>query len=288
MDKTLFVRYPTARRIMDSEGIAIKKIVSDMEIGVRIYMQYCDINEAVVLPQNAKDDLLKTIMEVMRKLEATRYHRDNLLKILGEEIKKEASDEGCAHIDLSTGAEKELEAFIMQGKSCLDVLTKIFKPLIGVKIHSYGDSGEKVVKVLENNLADEEKERAEPLINMIREDRQWIERWFKNERNSITHYRTVESTGFVRQSMESGDMTVGLPETSDGIPLHEIVTTNYHNLLSFCEDFVALSVSIKFHPSVILGVLPEERRDKDYPRKFGLFIRTAKEGEVNSTSKCTA
>lgn len=264
---------------MDDAGIALTKLISDMEIGVRIYMQYCDIHEAVNLPQDAKDDIIKIMVEVMRKLEAAKYHRDNLLRVIDEEVRRDVPDELCSQVDLTTGAEKELEAFIMQGKSCLDVLTKIFKPLMDVKIHSYGDSGERVVKVLENNLPAAEKDRAKPLIKMIRDDRNWIEKWFKNERDSITHYRAVQSTGFLRKSFGSGETVVDLPETPAGIPLHEIVTTNYSNLISFCEDFIALSLSIKFFNGVILGVLTEERRDETHPRKFGLFVNPGNNGD---------
>ena len=230
------------------------------------------------MPEDNKNELVRTIIEVMKKLESVKYHRDNLLRILDEEIKKDSDDRGCTHIDLTTGAEKEIEAFIMQGKSCLDVLTKIFEPLIGVKIHSYGDSGEKVIKVLENNLVDKEKERANSLINMVHDDKEWIEKWFKNDRDTITHYRSIKSTGFVRKTMENEKVAFKLPETSDGIPLHDIVITNYQNLLSFCEDFVALSSSIRFNPGLVLGVIEEKKRNKDYPIKYGIFMKNKPKG----------
>jgi len=250
-------------------------MVSDKEISTRIYMQHCDLRQAIILPENQKENLLRSILEVMKKLESVKYHRDNLLRILKEEINKTSIDHGVTHIDLTTGAERELEAFIMQGKSCLDVLTKILEPLIGAKIHSYGNSGDKVISVLENNLSDEEKERAKSLVKMIQDDKEWIKKWFKNDRDIITHYKTIQSTGFARKHMEDGKVAYKLPETSEGVPIHEIVITNYQNLLGFCEDFIALSSSIKFHPGIIIGILPQEKRDKEYPRKFGMFMKNS-------------
>jgi hypothetical protein len=56
----------------------------------------------------------------------------------------------------------------------------------------------------------------------------------------------------------------------------------YQNLLTFCEDFLALAVSVKFPPGIILGIIPEDNRDKDYPRKFGMFL-ASQGGEANPT-----
>lgn len=258
---------------MCKDKFKISKIISDKEISTRIFMQHLDIRQAITLDDEPKGKLLECIVEVAKKLESVKYHRDNLLNILREESTKATTDHGTIHVDLTTGAERELEAFIMQGKSCLDVLTKIFEPLIGVKIHSYGNSGDKVISVLENNLSDTEKERASSLIKMIQDDKEWIEKWFKKDRDTITHYRSIRTTGFARKHLDDGKAAYKLPETSDGAPIHEIVIINYQNLLGFCEDFLALSSGIKFHPGISVGILAEEKRDKEYPRKFGMFMK---------------
>jgi predicted transcriptional regulator YheO len=75
---------------------------------------------------------------------------------------------------LTTGVEKELEAFLLQGKSCLDVLVKILDPVLGIKLHSYGDGGEKVIKALSNNLTEQEVKRAAPLLELMENNKGWI------------------------------------------------------------------------------------------------------------------
>ena len=196
--------------------------------------------------------------------------KDRLIQILTDEMKKEIEQQGCTYVDHTTGIEQEIESFIMQGKSCLDVLVKIFKPLIGKTIHSYGNSGDKVVNILKNNLKDNEAVTAIPLIKMIDENKEWIERWFKTDRDTISHYRTFKSTGFAR---DPKSQKFELPKTPDGIGLHEIVTKNYYNLLSFCEDFIPSAVSIKFHPFFSLILLPEDRRNSEFPMKFAIGMK---------------
>src|SRR4029434_10590463 len=171
----------------------ITREVADLDIGNRIWNQVCHLIKAAKLNENEKNSFLRTVVEVMKKLEAAKYHKDNCERIILTESEKRKTEEDpigdIVHVDLTTGAEKELEAFIMQGKSCLDVLAKTLKPLTGTFFHSFGDSGEKIAKHL-RNLGQEKQSAIEPLVRLIEEDKEWIERWFKGERDTISHYKS--------------------------------------------------------------------------------------------------
>jgi hypothetical protein len=258
--------------------MALTKILKDMEIGTRIYLQWCHLKDAVkiVIGEERTNVLLQQVIEVMKKLESVKYHRDNLLRIIKEELeKRQVKQEGsnCYHIDLTTGVEKELEAFLLQGKSCLDILVKVLNPILGIKLHSYGDSGQKVIKALSRNLSKQEVERAHPLISLIEDDKEWISKWFKAHRDIIAHYRSVISTGFVTKPRTAITGPEHFPPVLEGgMPCHEFVCVLYHNLLTFCEDFIPLAMSIKFPEAFVLHMIPEDQRDKQYPTKFGIHL----------------
>lgn len=256
-------------------NLALTKVTSDREIGTKIYLQLCDFKDAIRIGDKERQELFRCAMEISRKLETVKYHRDNLIHILDDEIQKRHAsmeESNVTVVDLTTGAEKEAEAFLMQGKSCLDVLVKILKPLFGIKLHSYGEAGDKVAKSLNGNLKADELARAQPLLELIQQDKAWIKQWFSAQRDTIAHYKTLPSSGFVGVPDQSGRLRYLPPVTNNSIPFHELVTVLYQNLLTFCEDFLALAVSVKFPPGIIGGVIPEDNRDKDYPRKFGMFL----------------
>lgn len=254
---------------------AITRIKADPEVMAKIWLQLTHFKDAIQIPQKRKEDLYGWAIDLTKKLMSVKSHGENLLRILNEEFEKRSKDTEPTNItviDVSTGAERELEAFLMQGKSTLDVLVKIFVPLFGLKLHSYGDAGAKVVKALRRNLNAQQLARAEHLISLIEQDKEWIDKWFSTHRDTITHYRPIKSSGFVTPPITDGKPRHAPPKTEDGIHFHELVVTLYGNLLTFCEDFTALAVSITFPPPFVIGVIPEDKRDREHPLKYGMFF----------------
>lgn len=261
-------------------NITLTQINASPEVMAKIYMQLCDFKDAIQIPEERKRQLFNWSMDVTRKLESVKYHRDNLLRILNEEFEKRSTktdSTNATFIELNTGAEKEFEAFLLQGKSTLDILVKVFIPLFGIKLHSYGDGGEKVSRTLKRNLKAEQLSRAQHLLSLIEQDKEWIEKWFCGHRDTVAHYRPMPSSGFVTPPVIDGIPRHSPPTTSDGIAFHEAVVVLYSNLLTFAEDFLALSVHITFPTIFTVGVLPPEGRDKKYPRKYGMFFSTPPE-----------
>jgi hypothetical protein len=258
----------------------LQRLGSDVEIGSRIFYQYCELKDALCVEEAKRRELAALVVDVARKLETAKYHRDNLLRLVSEAMVKLAQDppEGSAvHSDLTTGVEREFEAFLIQGKSCLDVVVKILNPLFGIRVATYGDAGEKVIKALRRNLPKRVMGRAEPLIAMLEEDKTWIGKWFKDTRDSVTHYGNLKSPGFVSQQGPDGAMLHCEP-CLDGHPISELIVYLFDHLMGFCEDFIPASMSIQFDPRLGLVETSEEKRDSDYPRKFMLCIRNLPDG----------
>lgn len=263
--------------------ISLTLIKASPDVMRRVYMPLCDFKDAIQISEERKQQLLSWAIDVTRKLESVKYHRDNLLRILNEEFEKRSAQReptNATLIEVNTGAEKEFEAFLMQGKSTLDILVKIFVPLLGIKLHSYGDGGEKVSKTLKRNLSTEQLSRAQYLIALIAEDKPWIKTWFCGHRDTVAHYKPIQSSGFVTAPVKDGVPRHAPPATSDGVAFHEAVIVLYENLLTFVEDFFALAVNITFPPVFTVGLIPPESRDKEYPRKWGMSLRTPPEQAI--------
>lgn len=260
---------------------AITKIDADLEAMTKVWLQLMHFKDAIQIQEEKKEELFGWAIDLTKKLMSAKYHRDNLLRILNEEFEKRSKQTESTNItvvDVSTGAEREFEAFLMQGKSTLDILVKIFVPLFGLKIHSYGDGGNKVSKTLRNNLNAEQLARANDLLTLIEQDKEWIEKWFGTHRDTVAHYKPIKSSGFVTSPIKDGAPRHAPPMTGDDIPFHEAVITLYENLLTFCEDFIALAVSITFPPVFVIGVIPEDLRDKEHPLKYGMFFKNVPAG----------
>lgn len=159
-------------------------------------MQICDFKYAIQIDEQQMRELLAIVLEVMKKLDSVNYHRSNLVRVVAEQLEARGKLQE-SNADRSTGAEKEFEAFLLQGKATLDVPVKVLSPLCNIKLQTYGDSGKRVIKALNNNLPKAELMRADWLVRMIEVSTPWLEQWVGPYRYTIAHHKSMESTGFV-------------------------------------------------------------------------------------------
>lgn len=260
------------------EGISLATHVKDAEINSRIYLQYCHLCKALNISDENNKILLEKILEVSKKLERVKYHRDNCINKIKEEIeKRKANPENIQGdiplhlIDYSTDIDKEVEACLMQAKSTLDVLAKILQPLAGIHLQTFGKFGQSVIDSLKNNLKDNEKPAGAILIKLIEGNINWLEE-LRNDRTSIEHYKCIESTGLIDIFDENGYVGSSLPKNKRGISSEVFVNKLYDKLLAFCEDFVPVAMQIKFPPTFYLKVKESSERTEDAPFKFQLMM----------------
>ena len=132
--------------------IMITKMWNDDEINGRIYLQLFNLFANELLSDN-KELFFKYASSCMHKLTATKYHLENYRNIEEKQF-VEASE--LFKNDPSTTREAfelifELEAFLFQIKSSLDILVKLLDPIIGnhrVKTKTFGDKGNNLIKGL--------------------------------------------------------------------------------------------------------------------------------------------
>jgi hypothetical protein len=154
----------------------------------------------------------------------------------------------------------EFDEFLTQVKSSLDYLVKVPRPILGSawSLQSFGDKGKRVIRVLKNCVANERKGTVKSLIYFIRSNQSWLEPVIE-ARDRINHMIGNSILGLdnfiVRENKptDSSILEIRRPLWSNDQTIHDFMETVWENLLRFCENFIAGSISLRFRPG--LGLL---------------------------------
>lgn len=249
----------------------ISRHTSEPEVTGRFWMQICEFKNAIQIDEQQMKELFAIVLEIMKKLESVNYHRTNLVRVVAEQLEIRGKQQE-SNVDRSTGAEKEFEAFLLQGKATLDVLVKVLSPLCNIQLQTYGDSGKRVLKALNNNLPKTESLRANWLGRMIEVSTPWIEQWVGPYRDTVAHYKSIESTGFVSIPNESGQLMHTPPKDKNGLLLHEFANNLFADLLVFCEDFLVFAYRIKIFKGFEVGYAEKKSQVEICQTKYSLYM----------------
>ena len=180
---------------------------------------------------NVKQELVKYIHEVDHKLHAVKYHLNNYEQAESDKV-KEFSENYKPPAGAQMVAEEpkliyEIEAFLFQTKSCLDILSWVLKPTFGFPYCSFGEKGDDIIKPLRNNCPATYSTIAERLIELI-EDAQdaWIVELI-DMRDTITHYSRLEGFTCFIEDPHLGGTTANI---------HYPTMPNTRRALDYCQD----------------------------------------------------
>lgn len=232
------------------------------EITGKIYVQTQALFLDAVLgfSKGDKDLFFEYILAVMHKLHATRYHLGNyemFEKMEYEEVSTRDIDETRECLELIS----EVEAFLFQVKSSLDMLVKLLDAVLGkgiVRTQTYIKYGEKLIKGLEqykqSNGAN--KKAVDALIYLITADK---EDWIKTTigwRNELNHIKGLRGYVFKKVIDSDGKIVIEKPtfKNKEVLPL---LRTIYENNLNYHQDFIAYVVMLKL-PSAF-NLIPADK-----------------------------
>lgn len=186
------------------------------------------------------------------KLSALRYHCKRFKQIQEQRKQEIEGDEKTKGI-IKQGmviSEKEMifefEAFLFQLKSALDMLVKLFVPVLGSKqadLSTYGKAGEKVITHLRQLKKDKKKKithsRIDLLIELIQQVR---DPWLKPLialRDTISHYSSHIRIGFSWDS-ERNEVRIPMANVSGtDYPLIEVMEREAEHLINYSSQFIA-------------------------------------------------
>ncbi|HZK69990.1 MAG TPA: hypothetical protein VFD03_00535 [Clostridia bacterium] len=257
----------------------VKKMYDNNEISGKIYCQLCNLFIEALL-QEDKDFFMGYSLNIMHKLNAIKYHLNNYKKI--EEIQyqktKQLLKKGKINQDEQLELIFELEAFLFQIKSSLDMLTKLLIPIIGrnmIHTQTYGDKGDKLIKGLEQykKKTGVNIEAVDNLITLMKDAKDsWLENVI-SARDKLNHLEGLRNYNFNHRTLINGQLVVEKPKFDDMNTVHYMELV-YSNNLDFHQDFIVLALAIKT-PSCFC-IIPKDPKEaiQEYG-ELGKYIKYA-------------
>jgi hypothetical protein len=262
---------PSARQIF------VKRLWADKEIAGRMYLQLVHLFPQPLL-QDQKDRFLKHAFAAMHKLTAMKYHVDNYERIEEEQYKESLEIFQKSQTERREAFELifELEAFLFQMKSSLDMLVKLLIPAIGpglVKTHTYENAGNSLLKGLRQYAKGKKanKQAVEHLCYVIEVHRDgWLEKAVAL-RDEINHIQGVNNYHFSPLTLSDGKVDAERPRFK-GIETLEFIRLIYHNALVFHQDFMVYTLALKSPPVFVLAPQDPKSAEEMFPG-YGQYIR---------------
>ena len=195
-----------------------------------------------------KQDLQKHVRNVDHKLHAVKYHLNNY-----ERAERDKIEEFGKNYKPPTGVQQiieeprliyEVEAFLFQVKSCLDVLSWVLKPVFGFAYCSFGDEGDDLIKQLKNNCPAKLALYANSIVELIEEAQDTWTGELIDMRDQITHYSNLEGFDcFIHDPYTGGDTaSIHYPTMPNQRRALEYCQDIWQRLLFFCECFLKFAI----------------------------------------------
>ncbi len=255
MDLNTIAEYERIRAALDkSEPVTVTEYDPDIVGAVVSQAELLSLK----LPEAAgqkMDGIYVVTGGVALKLSALRYHCANFRRL--QDVRTKEIEADAKRIDLlrqgvvvsEKGMIFELEAFFFQLKSTLDMMVKLFVPVLGSKqadISTYGDGGKKVIVHLQqlkkNRKLKLSEGRIDQLIELIQQVR---DPWLKPLiaiRDTISHYKSYVGIGFSWNRDTDQIRTPTADVSGIQYPLIEVMERETEHLIDYAVEFVAYTI----------------------------------------------
>lgn len=285
--------------ICKAEVDALMKMPFDLEIMGRLYYQATELwlshGFDIFKPkEKERDKFISVLLDVTIKISAMQYHLRNYeqheslcIQQLKAECDKKPYVSLQAHELLF-----ELEAFLFQMKSALDIAVKFPEALFPsrFKTMTFGNMGDDLIKGLEKFKKDKnaKKDIIDSIISTIKDDqRTWLKQAI-TLRTTLNHFKTI--AGYNYQAKRTGeDIEIIVPRIARLYVL-TYMKKIYSNCLEFIQDFMCLVIAMFLPKGVTLGsrdsYLSEDHPIKKYI-KFGWALSEPSGESSNPENKRT-
>jgi hypothetical protein len=218
---------------------------SDTEID-SIVAEAFERSESIPAPRRLGSQ--ERLQDLKHKLCAVKYHRDNYARFESDKMTEFEGDHGPpAGVTVEEQDPKliyEVEAFLFQVRSSLDMVARWVATAFRFTGESFGDHGDDVINQLERNTPKELAVPASTLVMLIREAQgSWIDETIRM-RDQIAHRSALEGFScFVQHPYEGGpEARIQYPTMPNGERVLDYVDRVYRELLAFCRQCLQYSL----------------------------------------------
>jgi hypothetical protein len=259
--------------ICKAELDALLKMPFDLEIMGRLYYQASELwlsrGFDIFKPkEKERDRFISVLLDVTVKISAMQYHMNNYAQheaLCIQQLKTKCEDKPYVSLQAHELL-FELEAFLFQMKSALDIAVKFPEALFPnrFKTKTFGDMGDDLIKGLEKFKKDKnsKKDIIDSIISTIRDDQKT---WLKQAitlRTTINHFKTI--SGYNYQARKTGtEIEIIVPRIAR-LTVLTYMKRIYSNCLEFIQDFMCLVIGMFLPKGVTLGSR-DSYLSKDHP-----------------------
>ncbi len=205
---------------------------------------YPEINDTIgilynKIPEN-REILKSRANRLVHKLEGIKYHLDNFVEHESQ-IENKMKEEGLGSdhdsIVMDPKLIYELEAFLFQLKSCLDILAQTLSIVYRLpSIVTYSNDGENLIKSLKQNTTQNLKDDALQIIKIVNDNKKWISDAI-DMRDEVTHYSDLEGFSCFINHTWFGQTTtkISYPSLPDGNRASKYIQETWNRLLQFIK-----------------------------------------------------
>lgn len=205
--------------------------------------------EMLNLHSGAKQNLIECISEVDHKLHAVKYHLNNYIQAESNRIDEYIRNHKASGGVMQTVVEDprliyEIEAFLLQTKSCLDALSWILKPTFGMTYCKFGDKGDDIIKYMKKSCPSKLGIPAEKVIKLVEGAQDdWVVEMIEM-RDEVAHYSRLKGFDCFIEDPYTGGVTVDIhyptmPNKQRALDYCQFV---WAKLLDFCRDFLTIAL----------------------------------------------
>ena len=251
------------------ESIKSEEFKITLELNSRLGIFLSSLSTSIKLIE--KFLFILSSIEIFKKLSklanAVDKYTEEEAKIVNE-FKEKLRKDGKRIAHHSDILEAAIEEVLSQAKSTLDVTVKIYDPLFGIKLHTYGKNGDKLISALRSNTPAQDKDKVGRIINVVELFKPYSESIIRL-RTTTQHYKNIQMTPMVAEINEKGSIVILLPKTSQEQTAKEFAEIVYHNIFVFIRDLLIFTFASKFYGGIIPVVI-EEKGDRI--KKIGVTI----------------
>lgn len=211
--------------------------------------------DKVDLNQQEREQFMRLTLMVAKKLAMTWRHLNRYREIddrLVAQVKDTPLrvDGKRTGFDYSDDLYAEFDGFLAQVKSTLDHLVHVPTPVFGPanwRPHTFGEKGNRVIKMLERNAPKEFAAGIPLLCDMIR----WNQRWMQETidiRDKTNHFKDggVPYEYFrVAKDERDGQEVLVVPMWSKDVTARDALGGVWRKLICLCEEFIGFTLYLR-------------------------------------------